>query len=255
MSVAHKEQRNVTGMALGLVMAVGVGAAAPMSADAALVSSDEFSFGYGYDPVPGSSPTTYQWIPVTSANTPTTQGDFTLTVDVTSGLWSAAGPTFPNRVLTSGGEGSGSGNSATFTATITAEYNGPTLPGLETRLEINSIRIWAFGDGAPAGTTIRWLEVTPGNEGTSNDLVFGSSGAGGGPRSNAANYSQLLWSPDDLTLSGTTVTRSFNLESAAGRPIDGFEVFATVHAIPEPASLGLLGLGSLLMLSRRRRQA
>jgi hypothetical protein len=245
-------------------------------APAALVNSpSNLDIGLGY--VAGN---TWNTSETAAANTPNTDGytppstssfdlgsGFNITVTVgTTTTASSWGPRFPLRVLTDQGtpDGGYSALSTNFTFTITATYTG-ALPVTDISLNLTKLSIYAeVLNQSPyntTGTNIQFNETTASHAGSSDpvtDLVITY------PPYLAADYKQLVWDAADTDpldayqVAGSSVTRTFTITPGAtdttSRVIDGLEIFGSIQvAVPEPASLGLLVLGSAALLRRRER--
>jgi hypothetical protein len=230
---------------------------------AATINSSPFSIGYGAQV---NATPTWNTVETSSANSPTTQGDFTFSPVLTGGIFSGNGPivSVPGgvRTLATGGAGQNVGNSGTFGATINASWTGPTpgdaaaTPNYQISLVIDSIRIYGtISTSFPTGNDLAFGETTVGHTGTSPAIILNTTTAN---YQIATNYNQLTWDPADYFDAGTTTSRSFNLVAAASRPVDDFEVFGHVvlsyDVIPEPGAVALvLAAGIALTFIRSRR--
>jgi hypothetical protein len=241
-----------------LAMAVLCAVALTSTIQAGVISSSEFSLGYGYT---GSK--TWNTSETSGANTATTIGDFTFLPTLVSGHMSSWGPRFPNRVLTTNQNSSGyCSRSDGFGVSIAGSWAGDDPPDAAAdpdyhiQLNITGISIYAAGRVWGA-TEIAFQETTTGHEATSGytaipDVDSGYKGDG---------YGQLAWDPADYATADKSFARVFDLVTdAAFCAVDGFEVFGTIDityaVIPEPSTFLLLGSGviaALAMLRRRRR--
>jgi hypothetical protein len=253
-------------VAVSFVALVVVGSVA----QAVTVVSSNFSLGYGWT---GGITGPFTTSETSGANTPTVIGDFTFTPSSLVGGSSGSGPRFPNRVLIDGVAGLTSASADAFNAafSVAATYNG-TLPNNITtpqiRINISQISLFtAHRTGFGPNPGLGWVETTAGH-GQVSPLATGiaSISGSGMALSTAANYTQLNWNPadffaiDDSLAPGINQTRSFTTSAsqAIQYAIDGWEIIGTVEVtylqVPEPTTFALLGLGTLgLVTSRRRR--
>lgn len=230
----------------------------PARASTTNTISSGFSLGYGI-----ASGFVWDTSETSGANTNVTSL-FALTATPSgSGGYSFTGPTFPNRVLTNGGGSSESDYTLNFSDTLNGSWTGAApldalpVPNYHIAIDITSMSIWGVDADGHVLSTMYFTETTPGTGESSPVFNFATHGGLVGV---AGNYNQLIWnSPPDLTpVSGTTTSRSFvvGTTSTAGYVvIDGFEVSGNVNLTydtPEPASLGLLMVGGLVLLRRRR---
>jgi hypothetical protein len=247
---------------IGMVAVLALAA----SAGAATITSGNFSLGYGYANDHWSTDET------SATNSPNPNvyltGDFTLGDVAFTGIKASNGGVgFADRVLGNNGTNNqsgyiGGGADAPFSATVTGSYTGPTPvdaaanPNYQVELNITAVKIYATQFGA-GSDTVNWTETTVGNLQSQSPQAVGKAGV-----YDPTNYVHIVWNDPTgfLSPSGTTSqTRSFGLESndAGNIALDGFEVFGNVvlnyDAVPEPASLGLLAMGGLLMIRRRRK--
>lgn len=235
-----------------------------------VITSDEFSLGYGATETSGNAWTTSE---TSGANTATTLGDFSFEPAPYALNYSQRGPTFPGRVLTDGTETSRCAwvNPA-FTIPVVAKYNGAApadasaTPDYHLVIDITSLNIYSnytAATGTP--TTLAWEEVTAGHTQTSPSLALPEVG---GAIKLASNYAHLVWDAGDYSASlaglNDAVTRTFDVSSPGdedNRAVEGFEVIGRVslvynNAVPEPSALVLLGLGlfGLLAYAWRKRK-
>lgn len=249
------------------------------SAQAATITSTSFSLGYGADTGGPVAPQSVHWTDnETSGSNTDVTGPFTASVAFTSRTpspdgdsvydngASSSGPIFTGRTLADSPGGVNTGFSSwspRFQATVSGTYTGPppidvaVVANYQFSVVITSIRIWGTAvifntDGLE---DLFFTETTPLHGTSSLSQTLPTAGASA---EQAAAYAQLVWDPADFSTPGVTDGRVFVLDTAAfphQRGIDGFEVFGhlvlTYDAIPEPASLGLLALGGLLLLRRR----
>lgn len=144
-------------------------------------------------------------------------------------------------------------NSATGSGAVIKQANigiGIVSPG-----DVITIQFDAKGDAAAGGVHFAefFSELTGG--GTSSSEILG--GAPLFPPALSSAYQTYTFT----TTAGADVSGGVSLQfnAATGANIGSFSTLAidnvSVSIIPEPASIALLGLGSIAMLARRRRQA
>ncbi len=231
-------------------------------AQAASITSAPFSFGYGYTP-------SASWNTTETAgfNTPTSLGNFTFTPTVTGGGFDSTGPVFTGRVLGNGG-GDYIATSIAYPgqagvlASIAAAYTGPLpldaapVPNYQIQLNISQVSIYGANYTGFGASTLAFTELTPGHTSNSPSIALPTFS----PVNIASQMVKLVWDPADYAENGFTFTRSFGLLAEDESPVDGFEVFGTVTLLydalppaPEPSSIVLLGLGTVVLSLRRRR--
>lgn len=267
--------RMILTAAMAGVLALATGPDALAFLDATLTSAD-FSMGYGAD---GIATTNFRTASSTrpwsdnenlANNSPTTQGAFTFSPQPLGGRSGGFGATFPNRTLTDGVDGDISAAVSSsvvphFNIPIEASYNGAAPvdvvaddPNYRLMIEITRISIWA---AAWPGfrTSMEWDEITAGHGATSPTVALIESNQS----ALASSYTQVAWDPADFGLPlgsvNATATRTFTITpdtvGSDFRYLDGLEIEGRVHlvynAIPEPASLMVLGLGGLVLMRRR----
>lgn len=232
-------------------------------AEAASITSAPFSFGYGYTPA-----ASWNTSETSGFNTPTVQGNFTFTPTLSGGGFDSTGPVFTGRVLGTGG-GDYIATSIAYPgvpgllASIAAAYTGPApinaapVPNYQIQLNISQVSIYGanYFPGFSA-STLAFTELTPGHTSNSPAISLNNDA----PIYKPSQVTQLVWDPADYNENGFTFTRSFGLLAEDESPVDGFEVFGTVTLLydavvpaPEPSSLMLLGLGTVALSLRRRR--
>lgn len=86
---------------------------------------------------------------------------------------------------------------------------------------------------------------------TSTTLSDFGNGGSNGQTLGSVTFNQAISSPNTLYF-GLAAVDSITVGGADSR-VDGITVTGTVNDVPEPGSLALLGLGGLLVASRRRR--
>jgi hypothetical protein len=255
----------------GLAAALIVATTAQLAA-AATISSAPFSLGYGYasgnNPQqggPGNGYGLWGTSEAGGANTAMTIGDFSFTTTVLGGIDSFAGPTFIGRVVGDDAGNSFSGvalSTHPFNASfaVTGSYDGPVpgdaagVPNFQVKVEISQISVYANNPSSGQGTfDIFFRETTPGQEADSpgQTITFGSLLL-------ASDYDQLSWDPADVSVAGTSATRSWFIPTPNETSIDAFELLGTVtltyDQIPEPSGLFLLGMGLIGLLGCRRQK-
>jgi hypothetical protein len=250
------------------------------AAQAGMIASADFTFAYGATEGSGNVWSTTE---NTATNSPTTQGDFTLSPAPYSEVWSGAGPIFTNRTLGQGGSSDRSSYiGGIFTLPITGSYNGAapadvdtSNPGYTLKLEVTNLSIWSLwdsGDGCTAPSNLAWSDVTAGHAATMSPAVDLHAYNGGSLAERArtmdpAYYTQVAWDPDDYSTSlggrNDSFVRSFGFlggGAADYRLIDGLEISGRVvleyNSVPEPSTLALLmvGLVGLLAYAWRKRK-
>jgi len=153
-------------------------------------------------------------------------------------------------------------NSYTFTLFNEDDGNGQHTVG-KFRLSVTTDDRSLFADGADSGgdVTANWIQLTPSSAAATNGttLTINSDhtilASGTNP---AVSTYTITANSSLLTVTGfrLEVFEDPSLpEGGPGRPFNGNFVLTEfqVDAVPEPASLGLLGLGAGALLLRRRR--
>lgn len=248
-----------------LAMAVLCAVALASTTQAGVISSSEFSLGYGYTGIGGG---TWNTSETGDENTATTIGGFTfLPTLVASDYVSWDGPLFTDRSLT-GGSSSGRcaySNDKTdptkvgFGVSIAGSWAGDDPadaapnPDYHIQLNITSLKIWGGGYDIWGAKEFAFRETTVGHGATSTYATLGSG------YKTAAEYLQLTWDPDDYATEGIAFARGFDIVADAGfGVVDGFEVFGTIDVtytvIPEPSTFLLLGSGVIAALAMWRRR-
>jgi hypothetical protein len=261
----------------GLLLAVVMSALIPVAAQAAIINdSSSFDVAYGFTDTGGgwnASETSATNTPTTATNgVPFTVGNFDITVSAAGSFFATVGVRFPGRVLTNYDgtnypQESKTSHANEFAVSVT--YTGPagplgTIPGSEqVSLAIDSISIYALKVPTIGTSSVHWVETTAGHTGSGPSVALIEDNQSG----TASNYTNVAWTttPDLVVLgaTGTTITRFFEIPPGFGdtttdesyNSFDGFIVAGVAnfsYAIPEPASLGLLALGSLAIFGRRR---
>ncbi|MEN8255740.1 MAG: hypothetical protein ABFR33_09765, partial [Verrucomicrobiota bacterium] len=181
-----------------------------------------------------------------SANIDVT-GPFSLDVAAScSGFYGSSGTTFENRVLGMGATGiQYVGNVTGFDdLEVTASYTGPDVgDGVsKTTLVIDSVRIWA--SNGIQSNYVYWLETTPGNFSRQENQPLYEAAS----YLTLSDYQNIVWNPGDLSVGGTSSTRTFDLSGSSVHEIriDGIEVFGHVEYTYDPTITGStfnVGLG------------
>jgi hypothetical protein len=146
----------------------------------------------------------------------------------------------------------------TATATTTATLTSLPASIAGTGTTPYNVVLYIAGDTAGRGGnyTVNGTSAVLVNTGPQADGTFklatpstdASDDANAGTGAVAGNYYAFT------NVTGTTLTIStvgYHIGSNQRSPLDGFQV--TTSPVPEPASLGLLGAGGLVLLGRRRR--
>jgi hypothetical protein len=243
---------------IGVIVAAGMWLGMGSSAWAVIISNT-FTMNYGRVPVGPNPPGAGGWdtSETSGANTDVT-GDFSLSITFPGNQapsLSAYGPTFPGGVLSNGSITAHSGRSDLFEVQLVGAYTGAE-PVTDVKLVITSISIYgARHAGIPGGDGFSWEETTPGNVATSSLFTLNQV-ADSTDLVTAANFTLAAWDPADPTTPGLSSTRNFELPDDGNfRAIDGFTVTGHIEAIPEPATVLLLGLGFGALLLRRKLRA
>lgn len=242
--------------------------------NAAVISSPNFSIGLGYAQPANNVGGVWDNSETATVNTPTTQGDFSLSLAATGPIYIGRGAKFTNRVLVDGDNNAraawindgGVSPISVFNAPVTASYNGAApgdaaaTPNYQLQVVITSVSIHA---GSEVGsTTLGFAETTASHTQTQTPVAL--TGTPGSGYQLASSYSKVTWDPADYATSlanlNDAFVRTFGIPSpyAAGsdpRYIDGLEITGHVEliydAVPEPASMALVALGGLCMRRRR----
>jgi hypothetical protein len=147
-------------------------------------------------------------------------------------------------------------DSATATTTVSLSNLPSSIAG--TGSTPYNVILYIAGDTAGRGGnyTVNGTSAVLVNSGPEADGIFQlatpstdpNNDANAGTGAVAGNYYAFT------NVTGTTLdisTVGYSIGSNQRSPLDGFQV--TTSPVPEPATLGLLGLGGLLLLGRRRR--
>lgn len=197
-------------------------------------------------------------------NTAQTIGDFSFIPNVTGSYGATPGPTFTGGVLGDGAS-SYSGDTTLFDISVTGSYNGVIPLGatdIKLTLYITDLSIYGARFSFSTATELFFNETTAGNVGSSTPTSLTNLGAFTAPLGNSASsYTQNVWNPADVEVSGTTSTRTFQTNNGSGLlMIDGLYIGGYVElsytAVPEPSSIALLSLsalGAAVGIRRRRR--
>ena len=241
---------------LGIVVAAAVLVALTTGASAEVLSSNTFTMAYGYngDQIWSVDENASSNIAIT--------GDYGLTVGFVpiapyTLSWAASGPTFAGGVLADGSSTDGYSSHTSIIITVAGDYTGAVAPQGEITLVIDSISIYAANaaySNVAGDDMINWAETTAGNVATSSQVNLGPITS---EWNVASGYSLVSWNPGDVAVAGESSIRTFVMETETFGvgPADGFTVTGHVEyaAVPEPATLGLLGCGALAMFRRNRR--
>jgi hypothetical protein len=235
---------------------------------ASFITSADFTFAFG---ATGDGATV--WTTTENAdNSPTTQGNFTLTANPTSSShFTTSGCSFLGRALQDNGGVCANPRDTAFGVPVTATYNGPapanadpTNPNYQLTVEVTKISTWIGDyDFGSADGKAQWVETTSGHEQTSSLIDIPRLAS----EQLASAYVPMQWNPTDyavaLTGPNDSVTRTFGIPLRGDtdyRYFDGIEVFGRVQlsysAVPEPSTLTLLLAGSvgLTAYALRRRK-
>jgi hypothetical protein len=243
---------------IGVIVAAGMWLGMGSSAWAVLISNT-FTMNYGRVPVGPNPPGAGGWTTDETASVnENVAGDFSLTITFPGNQgqsFSGTGPVFTDAVLGTGTSAAHTGTSANFAVQLVGAYTG-AVPVTDVKLVINSISIYGARHAlVTPGDGFSWRETTPGNEFTTSVYTLNQVAATT-DLVNPANFTLAAWDPADPTTPGLSSTRSFDLPNDGNaRAIDGFTVTGHIEAIPEPATVLLVGLGLVSLLLRRKLRA
>ena len=169
-------------------------------AQAATITSADFSMGYGWtgSAFDGSE---------NPGNSPTTLGDFSLAAAPYSKYaWSTSGCSFPGLTLTSGelGSGNSTAGNSWFDMPIVASYNGAApgdataTPNYQLKIELTNLSVYGLyeqSSGGTVGPELAWEEMTAGHLATSPSVTLNtvSTVAERAWVYDASKYIQLAW--------------------------------------------------------------
>ena len=134
--------------------------------------------------------------------------------------------------------------------------NNYLRPGSDDQLLAS--RIIPMGGGAASDGTVwdEWLSYQSGSDPMYSDLSWTTAGfvyqrvfESATPLSGSTYFYQTGLMALDTTFGGTSTPQDFFVDPATGPFIPN----AQAYSVPEPATMGLLGLGALVMAIRRRR--
>lgn len=241
---------------VGTLLSVASGCGFIGSGNAAVLTSSNFSIGYGFTQ---NASTGWNTSETNATNTYLPSGDFSLSINLSAPPLTASGPTFIGGVL---GNTTGTsyaaytqGTAHNFQVSALSSYTG-SLPigatNIQMQLTITSISVYVGRIGAgstespDSGNAANFLELTPGHGASQSPIIltaFTNIGL-------ASDYSLLSWDPDDFENSGTSQTRTFSVDAIGnglqrvvidGFKIDGF-ITMTYDVVPEPRTAILLGI-------------
>jgi len=223
---------------------------------AAVISSDTFTFGIG-----ATSTGNPVWTGSENAGTNSSpvNGDFSLVPSGSSSYFSGTGPIFSGMTLSDGGSDV-SGDSVDFVLNVTGSYTGTpgdaaAIPNYRVVVEIQTLSIYGAAWAGLSTGDFRFTETTAGHVANSPAAALNTISSLG-ELAVASNYTLLTWNPGDYEVAGTSFTRTFTLPPS-DFAIDGLTIQGKVHviydAVPEPMTLSLLAMGGLGILIRRRK--